>query len=73
MLNPVCIGGEILSLDRQIIVSKNRLKSTAYRVLRGGGWLHDSEGCRLLFRFNGGAGLHYSGIGFRLLGLFSGS
>ena len=48
-------------------------ESGTYRVLRGGGWFIDAEGCRSAVRNNRTPGNRFSYVGFRVLAVRSGS
>ncbi|HPF17084.1 MAG TPA: SUMF1/EgtB/PvdO family nonheme iron enzyme [Thermotogota bacterium] len=40
--------------------------SASYRVLRGGSWYYNAEGCRVAYRYYYSPGSSYNYIGFRV-------
>lgn len=48
------------------VTSKDTGKDDLYRVLRGGSWFNDADGCRSAYRFGWRPGARYYGIGFRV-------
>ena len=67
ILNPVCVNGEILSLDNTLINNKERFNSSANKVNRGGSWRDGIRCCRLLNRDTYSANLRLNVLGFRLV------
>ncbi|MCU0390889.1 MAG: formylglycine-generating enzyme family protein [Thermoflexibacter sp.] len=68
--NPLCINGQIISLDNSFILNKERMSSSSNKVNRGGSWRDGVRCCRLVNRDTYVAGLRLDIIGFRLASIF---
>lgn len=70
MLNPVCIDGQIIALER-CLKENMHLESNTNRISRGGSWRDGIRCCMLTNRDTYTAGLRLNIIGFRLVGTFN--
>jgi formylglycine-generating enzyme len=70
MNNPVCINGEVLSLDNELIHQNEQNGISKNKVNRGGSWRDGVRCCRLVNRDTYTANLRLDIIGFRLVGVF---
>jgi formylglycine-generating enzyme required for sulfatase activity len=50
-----------------IVVNPPGPVSGSMRVIRGGRWEFGAKNCRSAYRYNANPGLHYFGIGFRVV------